>query len=385
MLLLKVIFFVCSALAVYHYVLYPALVILLARAAGAPAAPAEGSDDTLPTVTVVIAAYNEERVIRDKLLNTLSLDYPANRLQIVVAADGSSDTTRDIAAGFADRGVRVLHQPQRRGKTAALNRAVAAAGGDIVLFSDANNQFNTDAIRKLVRHFADPRVGGVCGLKQIFESADRESAVGDGLYWRYESAIKIAESRLGSITTADGEIFAVRRALYRPLDETLINDDAAITFDLVRSRHRVLYEPAARSYEQASINIEDDFNVKVRMVSGGFQTLARQWRFLLPPRRAFALAFVSHKVLRWLAPEFLIAMLASSAVLAATGDALFITFLVLQLAFYLLAAVGWRLRKRGPLAMPLYVPFYFCAMNTAALFGLYRHLTQSTQWKKAAR
>jgi poly-beta-1,6-N-acetyl-D-glucosamine synthase len=385
MLLLKIIFVVCSALAVYHYVLYPALVILLARAAGARAEPIEPADDALPTVTVVIAAYNEERVIREKLVNTLSLDYPADRFEVVVAADGSNDRTGDIAAEFANRGVRVLHEPQRRGKTAALNRAVAAAQGDIIVFSDANNLFNTDAIRKLVRHFGDPRVGGVCGLKQIFESADRESAVGDGLYWRYESAIKIAESRLGSITTADGEIFAVRRALYRPLDETLINDDAAITFDLIRARHRVLYEPAARSYEQASINIEDDFNVKVRMVSGGFQTLAHQWRFLLPPRRAFAFAFVSHKVLRWLAPEFLIAMLVTSAALAAAGDGLFVAFLGMQLSFYLLAAAGWWLRGRGPLAMPLYVPFYFCAMNTAALFGLYRHLTRSTQWKKAAR
>jgi len=259
------------------------------------------------------------------------------------------------------------------------------ARGDIVVFSDANNLFNTDALRKLVRHFTDPRVGGVCGLKQIFESADRESAVGDGLYWKYESAIKMAESRLGSITNADGEIFAIRRALYRPLDERLINDDAAITFELVRSRHRVLYEPLARSYEQASITIEDDFNVKVRMVSGGFQTLQYYWRFLVPPRGAFAFAFFSHKILRWTAPELLMAMLASSAILAATGSTFYMAMLAMQLAFYLLAAAGWLLRKRGPLALPLYVPFYFCAMNTAALFGLYRHLTRSTQWKKAAR
>jgi cellulose synthase/poly-beta-1,6-N-acetylglucosamine synthase-like glycosyltransferase len=383
--LLTVVFFVCAALAVYHYVVYPALVILLARAAGAAGEPAEVPDAKLPTVTVVIAAYNEERVIADKLANTLALDYPAGRLDVMVVADGSNDATHEIAGSFSDRGVSVLHQPQRRGKTAALNRAVAAARADVIVFSDANNLFNADAVRKLVRHFADPRVGGVCGLKQIFESADRESAVGDGLYWKYESAIKIAESRLGSITTADGEIFAVRHALYQPLDESLINDDAAITFDLIRARHRVLYEPAARSYEQASISIEDDFNVKVRMVSGGFQTLSRQWRFLLPPRRLFALAFLSHKVLRWTAPELLIAMLLSSAVLAARGEALFMAFLAMQLAFYALAAAGWKLRKRGPLAMPLYVPFYFCAMNTAALFGLYRHLTRSTQWKKAVR
>lgn len=381
---LQATFFVCAALVTFHYVLYPALVILLAKLRGdtGDAAPMLGVAQ-YPSVTVVIAAYNEESVIAAKLENTLALDYPADRLRVVVAAHGSSDATAQIAAGFAARGVTVLHDPVRRGKTAALNRAVEATTSDLVVFSDANNNFNTDALLQLVRHFADPKIGGVCGLKQIYDAHDRESAVGDSLYWKYESAIKIAESRLGSITTADGEIFAVRRSLYRTLDESLINDDAAITLDLVRSGYRVLYEPGARSYEHASIRIEDDFNVKVRMVSGGFQTLARNWRFLIPPRSAFAFAFWSHKVLRWLAPEFLILMFVASLTLAASP--FFLVILLGQVAFYALAWMGWRMRARAALPITIYVPFYFCAMNLAALFGLYRHLTQSTQWKKAAR
>ncbi len=381
---LEWVFFVCAALVVYHYLLYPALVILLSKLRkGATSAPGQAPASTLPSLTVVIAAYNEERVIAQKLENTLALDYPAERLQVIVAAHGSSDATAELARGFESRGVKVLHDPVRRGKTAALNRAVEAATSEIIVFSDANNQFNADALRQLVRHFADPQVGGVCGLKQIYESADRESAVGDGLYWKYESAIKIAESRLGSITTADGEIFAIRRALYQPLDETLINDDTAITFELVRNRYRVLYEPAARSYEHASIRIEDDFNVKVRMVSGGFQTLSRYWRFLLPPRRAFAWAFISHKVLRWLAAEFLLVMLVCSVVLV--SQPFFQLMLLAQLGFYALAWVGWRRRALGAMPIALYVPFYFCAMNLAALFGLYRYVTSTTQWKKAER
>ncbi|MFZ2649947.1 MAG: glycosyltransferase family 2 protein [Burkholderiaceae bacterium] len=380
--LLEAIFVVSAALVGYHYVLYPALVIVLGRLKP-ESPPAALAESALPTVTIVIAAYNEQRVIAAKLQNTFELDYPPERLRVIVAAHGSSDATVDIARGFASRGVTVLHDPQRRGKTAALNRAVEAASSEIVVFSDANNNFNADALRQLVRHFANPRVGGVCGLKQIYSGADRESAVGDGLYWKYEAAIKRAESHLGSITTADGEIFAIRRSLYRTLDETLINDDAAITLDLVRNGYRVLYESGARSYEHASIRIEDDFNVKVRMVSGGFQTIAHNWRFLLLPRNAFALAFFSHKVLRWLAPEFLILMLLSSLLLAA--HPLFLVALLAQVGFYLLAGLGWRMRTRGALPMAVYVPFYFCAMNTAALFGLYRHLTRSTQWKKAER
>jgi cellulose synthase/poly-beta-1,6-N-acetylglucosamine synthase-like glycosyltransferase len=380
---LQVIFYVCAVLVTFHYLAYPALVIVLAKTKRTSHDIGLASAESLPSLTVVIAAYNEQRVIAAKLENTLALDYPADRLKIIVAAHGSSDATADIARGFASRGVTVLHDPVRRGKTAALNRAVEAADSDIIVFSDANNNFNTDALRQLVRHFADPCVGGVCGLKQIYDANDRESAVGDGLYWKYESAIKIAESRLGSITTADGEIFAVRRALYRSLDESLINDDAAITLNLVREGYRVLYEPAARSYEHASIRIEDDFNVKVRMVSGGFQTVAYYWRFLLPPRSAFTFAFLSHKLLRWLAPEFLILMFVTSLLLAA--NPLFLALLLAQVAFYLLAWTGWRMRARGALPFAIYVPFYFCAMNLAALFGLYRHLTRSTQWKKAER
>jgi poly-beta-1,6-N-acetyl-D-glucosamine synthase len=383
-LLLEWVFFVCSALVVYHYLLYPALVILLAR--GRPRTESSTNHTpsaALPSVTVVIAAYNEERVIAQKLENTLALDYPAGRLQVIVAAHGSSDSTADLARRFEARGVTVLHDPVRRGKTAALNRAVAAATSEIVVFSDANNHFNADALQHLVRHFADPQVGGVCGLKQIYASTDRESAVGDGLYWKYESAIKIAESRLGSITTADGEIFAIRRALYRTLDKSLINDDTAITFELVRNRYRVLYEPAARSYEHASIRIEDDFNVKVRMVSGGFQTLSRYRSFLIPPRRAFAWAFLSHKVLRWLAPEFLVLMLVCSTLLVT--QPLFQVLLLAQAGFYALAWLGWRRRALGVMPIAIYVPFYFCAMNLAALFGLYRYLTSTTQWKKAER
>lgn len=380
-LVLVTVFFASAALVGYHYVLYPAIVIALSRLR--PDTPDVAAPGILPSLTVVIAAYNEERVIAAKLENTLSLDYPADRLKVIVAAHGSSDGTAEIARGFASRGVTVLHDPVRRGKTAALNRAVEAADSEILVFSDANNNFNADALRQLVRHFGDARVGGVCGLKQIYDASDRESAVGDGLYWKYESAIKIAESKLGSITTADGEIFAVRRALYRTLDESLINDDAAITLNLVQGGHRVLYEPAARSYEHASIRIEDDFNVKVRMVSGGFQTVERYRRFLLPPHTAFAFAFISHKLLRWLAPEFLILMFAASLLLC--GHPFFLFVLLCQLAFYLLAWTGWTRRARGPMPIALYVPFYFCAMNLAALFGLYRHITRSTQWKKAER
>lgn len=381
------IFFIAAALLLYNYLFYPAAVIFLARRRRPVPAAGDLSSrhESLPAVALIIAAYNEERVIDAKIRNSLALDYPKERLRIVVVSDGSTDSTPEIVSRHRNEGVISLHEPQRRGKTAALNRAVAVATADVVVFSDANNMFEANALRELVGHFGDPRIGGVCGLKQIYRAPERESSQGDSLYWKYESAIKEAESRLDSITTADGEIFAVRRALYEPVDESVINDDAEITFLLARKGYRVLYERRAVSFEHASIRIEDDFHVKVRMVSGGFQTVARHWTFLLPPRTWFAFNFLSHKLLRWLAPEFMILIAASSLWLYRRP--FFLVMVVLQTVFYLLAFAGWMTRGRKQPPAAVYVPFYFCAMNLAALRGLWRFLAgrQTTQWRKAER
>jgi len=376
----------CLAAVAYNYVGYPLLVIALARLrprASPPPLPPARSD--WPTLSLVIAAYNEERVIGDKIRNSLTLDYPRERLEIIAVSDGSSDRTPEIVRSFEEQGVIGLYDSPRRGKSSALNRGVARAGGDVVVFSDANNDFAPDALQLLVRHFADPAVGGACGVKQIKPAEDRQSTQGDSLYWRYESAIKQAEGRLGSITNADGEIFAIRRRLYRPLDERVINDDTQVTFDLVNQRYRVLYEPAARSYEYASSHIRDDFFVKVRMVAGGFQSLAMNARMFLPPRRLFTLAFVSHKVLRWTAPVPLLGLLVLSAALSARP--VYAALFAAQVVFYAAAAWGVHAIRRAPLPALLYVPFYFTAMNLAALTGLWRFLLgkQGTDWRKAAR
>lgn len=376
----------CIALVTYNYFVYPVAVIALSRLRPPPRLPElPPAREDWPSVSLVIAAYNEDRVIGAKIGNSLALDYPRDRLEIIVVSDGSDDRTADIVMSFADEGIIGLHNSARRGKSSALNRGVARAVGDIVVFSDANNDFAIDALQLLVRHFADPAVGGVCGIKQIKPAEDRQSTQGDSLYWRYESAIKRAEGRLGSITNADGEIFAVRRRLYRPLDEQIINDDTQITFDLVNQGYRVLYEPAALSYELASPHIRDDFFVKVRMVAGGFQSLTLNARMFLPPRRAFAVAFVSHKVLRWMAPLPLLGLLASSAALSAQPA--YAVLFGLQLLVYITAAWGARAIQRGPVPTLVYVPFYFTAMNLAALLGLWRFLVgaQGTHWQKAAR
>ena len=371
-------------LVVYHFLLYPGVIIALARL-GHAGRQAEASVPP-PRITMVIAAYNEERVIADKLANTLAIDYPPELLQVIVVSDGSNDGTAAITAGFDPQRVVSMHHPDRRGKTAALNRAVERADGEIIVFSDANNDFSPNALRELVKHFSDPAVGGVCGVKRIKPASDRQASVGDGLYWKYESAIKLAEGQVRTITNADGEIFAMRRALYRSIDERIINDDAQITIDIVQKGFRVLYEPAAESWEYASISVRDDFFVKVRMVAGGFQTVVENWRFLFPPRTWFAFTFLSHKVLRWLIPELLIVLFV--ATIALVAKPLYQALLFAQLAFYSTALYGWGQAKKGcELPTLIYVPFYFCAMNLAALFGLYRYASgwKTQHWRKAQR
>lgn len=374
---------------IYHYFLYPGLVISLARVkqgwrVSRKVSPAVAESD-LPMVSVVIAAYNEAAVIKEKINNSLALDYPRERLEIIVVSDGSDDGTECIVDEYAEQGVISLHQPERRGKTAALNRGVDFAHGEIIVFSDANNEFNRDAIRHLLAHFADPRVGGVCGIKQIKAARERESSAGDSLYWAYESKIKQAESDIATITIADGEIFAIRKELFERLDESVINDDAEISYDIIKKGYRIVYERRARSFELASEKLMDDFHVKVRMVAGGFQTLARHWPAIFSLTDWYSFSFVSHKLLRWLAPVFLLLTLAGSAI--NWREPLFQLLLLAQIAFYGLAWLGWWRLKRGELSGALYVPFYFVVMNMAAFMGLVRHLSgsQSVNWRKAAR
>jgi poly-beta-1,6-N-acetyl-D-glucosamine synthase len=369
------------ALAVWHFFGYPTVLMLLAASRGrAPIASAGGGE----RVALVIAAFNEERVIAAKIENALSLDHDPGKYQVVVVADGSSDRTAEIARGFQDPRVVCLHEPERRGKSHALNRAVAASDVDVLVLSDANNFYSHNALRALVARLREPGVGGATGAKKIIESRERAASGGDGLYWRYESKIKLAESRLGGTVTADGEIFALRRADFHPIPSSVINDDMYLTFRLVDAGKRVVYEPAAVAVEEASITIREDFNTKVRMIAGGMQSLRSEWRTVFGSGW-FSLKFASHKLLRWLMPLVLITLLVTSGLLS--GRPLFGALFLAQVLFYLLATLGWLLNSRNTRPVFAYVPFYFVVMNFAAAGGLWRFLRgrHSVLWSKAAR
>lgn len=340
-----------------------------------------------PSVSFIIAAYNEEKIIREKILNDMKLDYPKDKIEIIIVSDGSSDNTPNIVNEYATQGIISLHRPERQGKTAALNRAVSMAKNEILVFSDANSMFRPNAIKKLVRHFADDQIGGVCGRKSVLTNSDRVASGGDSLFWKYESALKQAESNLGSIPTADGEIFALRKELYQAIDPRIINDDMAITLNILAKNKRVIYDQEAITEEEASISLKDDFNVKSRMVYGGIQIINIFKKELNPFTSLFALQFFFHKILRYFMWLLLILIFLLN-VLCWNHHLFFKVFLCLQLAFYLMAGIGYGLDKMKQNNKIFYLPYYYCNVNIAALKGFFFFLKQQSVvevWTKAKR
>ena len=385
MFLMELFFWLSAGIIVYNYFIYPIIIILLSKFFKSDHTSNYEDFSELPSISFIIAAYNEEKVIFEKITNTLSLNYPENKLEIIVVSDGSDDTTEQIVKGYESEKVISLHESARKGKSAALNRAVENANGEILILSDANNLFNSDACIELVKHFTANNVGGVTGLKKIIQDTDRESSEGDSLYWKYESRIKQAESDVKTITNADGEIFAIRRSLYEAIPEHIINDDAELTFSLRRQGYSIKYEMSAISSEKASISITDDYFVKVRMVAGAYQTMAHHWKDLINPIDIFSYMFISHKLLRWLVPQCMIIALLSNLMLMSSE--FYSVLIVLQVLFYLLASIGVAYKDKSKLPTALYVPYYFCYMNAAALHGFIKFLSnnQSTSWRKAKR
>ena len=360
----------------YAYVGYPIVISILTRIAPRPVHQAE----VTPTVTLVIPAFNEETCIAEKIESSLALDYPPDKREVVVVADGSHDATVDIVARYVDRGVRLLYQPERRGKAAAMNRAVSLTHGEIVVFSDANAFFQPDTLRKLVRNFADPQVGCVAGRKAIRGMAGE----GEGLYWRYESYLKRCDSMVGSVMGAAGEITAIRRELYTRLEEDSIIEDFILSLRIVERGWRSVYEPEAVAWEEGLLSVQGDWIRRTRIAAGGFQAFSRL-RGLLDPRHGMVtFQYFSHRMLRWIVtPGLWVLMFFSN--LGLLGRPFFDCTMALQVLFFGLALAGYAATRRGWRIWWLQMPFYVCLLNAAALVGGYRYLTgrQSVLWHKA--
>jgi cellulose synthase/poly-beta-1,6-N-acetylglucosamine synthase-like glycosyltransferase len=363
--MLELIFWLSGAVVAYVYIGYPLLLKLAHMAFGrVPSHPPAAE----PPVTLVISAFNEEASIREKLENTLQLDYPADRLQVLVVSDASDDRTDDIVREFADRGVRLLRMAERGGKTVGLNAAIREASGEVVVFSDANAMYRRDALRRLSAPFADRTVGAVVG-ESTYHDSETASEASESLYWKYETAIKRLESETGSVVGGDGAIYAIRRGLYVPMRADALSDFVN-PLQIVKSGHRCLYEPAAQSVEKAAEGFDREFRRKVRIVNRAWRAMLSMPELLNPFRHGFfALKLISHKLLRWLAPVFLALLLAANFALLGRG-ALYAATLAAQLAFYALALTGHLLRHRERMPRLLSVPYYFTMVNIASARGI---------------
>jgi cellulose synthase/poly-beta-1,6-N-acetylglucosamine synthase-like glycosyltransferase len=378
-------FWTCASLVLYVYVGYPILVWILARVFGREARPPVGSEDVHPhAVSMIIAVCDEEAVIGDRLRNALEMDYPSQELEIIVGSDGSIDRTTEIVHGFADRGVRLLEFARRRGKAAVVNDAAAAARGEVLLMTDANTHFNPAAARKLTRWFRDPSVGAVIGRLVLVDPCTGANA--DGLYWEYETFLKRCEARLGASMANNGAIYALRRALYEPIPPAMIADDLIIPLRAkLRTGCKIVYDPEAIALEETAPDVRAEFYRRARIGAGGFGSIGMLWKLLDPRRGWIAVAFLSHKVLRWLCPFFLIGALLGSLVLRDRQP--YRAALLAQVGFYATSLLMARVPTRHRLLRPLRLATMFTTMNAALLVGFWRWLSGRSEgaWRRTAR
>ena len=341
-----------------------------------------------PTLTLVVAAYNEESLIEEKIRNTLALQYQGDKLNILFVTDGSSDRTADIVR--THDGINLLHSDERRGKIHAIHRAMDLIESEIVVYTDANTFLNPEALLYIARHYADPAVGAVSGEKRVMQDAVSDATAGEGFYWKYESALKKWDSELYSVVGAAGELFSVRRSLYQHVEADTILDDFMISMLIAGQGYRIIYEPDAYASELSSDNIKEELKRKIRIAAGGIQSIVRLKPLLNPFKNGMlTFQYISHRVLRWTITPFLLILtvLLNVLIYFRFQEPIYLFMLLAQCLFYMMALAGWFLEKKKIKIKALFVPYYFCIMNYAVLAGLVRYINggQSAVWEKAKR
>lgn len=342
-----------------------------------------------PSVSFIVAAYNEEDVIEKKIINSLQQNYSSSKIEFIFITDGSTDNTASIIKNYPR--IHLLHNVERKGKSAALNRAVAVAKNEILIMSDANTFLNIEAVGYITAHYSLKSVGGVAGEKKVMTYADDVEDVGtrEGLYWKYESFLKKIDSEFYSVVGAAGELFSIRKNLYEILPDTVILDDFVISLKAAQKGYRIIYEPRAYAMEVSSISVKEEKKRKIRIAAGGYQamrilfSLLYFWRH---PRLSFL--YISHRVLRWtVSPVCLITIFVSNAILAfPIHSYIYKIVFILQLFFYISALVSRFISARSRFKF-LKIAGYFTFMNISVILGFFRYVskTQSSVWEKSRR
>ena len=382
-------FWICLAIVFYAYIGYGILLYILVKLkrifGGKPPA---FNPDFEPEVTLMVAAFNEADFIEEKIQNSLALDYPKGKLHFLFTTDGSDDATPEIVARHPE--IMLMHEDKRAGKIAAVHRAMPFVKTPITIYTDANTFLNKDAVRNIVRHYADEKVGAVSGEKRI-RSLEKDAAhgAGEGIYWKYESALKRWDSALYSVVGAAGELFSIRTELHEEIPQDTVIEDFYTTMRIAQKGYKVRYEPEAYATEGPSASVKEELKRKVRIAAGAMQAISRLSALLNPFKYGIlTFQYVSHRVLRWtLAPLALLIMMACNIALAASGSLFFQTVLLFHIGFYIAAYLGYLLEKRELKVKALFVPYYFCVMNYAMYAGFLRYVkgSQSVLWERAKR
>ncbi|HTE25987.1 glycosyltransferase family 2 protein [Flavitalea sp.] len=389
MTFIEIIFFVGLVVIFYSYAGYGILLWVLVKIKFlVKKNKTYPNNNNYPRVTLLVAAYNEEQFILQKIENTLSLDYPSENLDIVFITDGSTDRTSEIVKLYPQ--ITLLHQPARNGKIAAMHRAMGMVNTPYVIFSDANTILNKASIKNIIRHYQDPKVGGVAGEKKVIQSTNNNNAGGEGLYWKYESFLKKLDWKFYTVVGAAGELFSIRTSLYEYPGDDILLDDFIISLSICKKGYRIAYEAEAYASESESASIQEEQKRKIRISAGGFQSIYIL-RDLLNIFKYPVLSFqyISHRILRWtLCPIFLPVIFFFNILLVVNNESGFFYLVMLaQTFFYVGAFIGWILSKKGIKISLFYAPYYLVFINYSLYLGFIRFIkgNQTVLWEKAAR
>lgn len=374
MALIQTIFWLACLLTIFPYIVYPLILRIWPQSQVQKLSANSSERDVLPSLTIIVSARNEEAVIQDKINNALALDYPADKLNVLVVSDASTDSTDELVAEIAEQtsSVALLAIAERRGKTAGLNRALEQVDTDLVVFTDANAMFERDALQQLIGPFADPTVGYVVGAQKYTAEDGQSAGDNEGLYWRFELGLKKSESDFYSVVGGDGAIYAIRRELFTPLADEDINDFVN-PLQIILKGFRGLFRPEAIAFEDPANSFEKEFNRKRRIVCRSWGALVRyglNMRLLAFPR--FAFMVMSHKVLRWLSMIWIAAasLLNLILLIAKPGGIYWATAFAIY-GSIALAITGYKLAARSEQVSSIFsVPYYFYMANIAAILGV---------------
>ena len=389
--ILEAIFWISLIIIFYTYLGYGIILAILVKLKELFIKPKVFESTDMPEVTLLIAAYNEESIVHEKMKNTLSLNYPKDKLHVVWCTDGSNDNTNELLGSYKDEGVKILFQPERKGKTAALNRSVPLLSTSIVVFTDANTMLNGDAIKEIALCFNNPQVGCVAGEKRIaVRESDGAAAGGEGIYWKYESFLKKMDSRLYTTVGAAGELFAIRNELFEEMPEDTLLDDFILSMHIAAKGKKIEYCDRAYAEEYGSANMGEEEKRKVRISAGGLQSIVRLKSLLNPfTHGVLSFQYVSHRVLRWsITPVLLFVLMPINIILVCLSqEPLYSVILLLQILFYAMGFWGYYLSTKHIKNKILYIPYYFLFMNINVIrgFNYLRKKKGSGVWEKAKR